>query len=235
MDNCQFSNNIRAASVACKHAPSLLLDSGPGRPSIPPNVWAGLLPYLRPWMVAGGKGVARHLRLHMRNPASPTQLVRIQDLPWLHALRLQHAHSAIYSRHLLAIAALTQLQELELVMEMPKLELRSLAHQRLRRVPLDGDVLTSLVNLSRLEISCKAYTGTSVLLSESVCVCKSMCWVAESVTDIMQLKCSTPPDLAASLNGQLVSQPTCEHNVAGNVYIHGLAVAAAAIVIAAHR
>jgi hypothetical protein len=100
--------------------------------------------------------------MHMRNPPSPTQMIGLRDLPWLHALRLQHVHSAIYSRHLLAIAALTQLQELELVMEMPKLELRSLAHQRLRRVPLDGDILTTLVNLSRLEISCKAYTGTHV-------------------------------------------------------------------------
>lgn len=159
----QFDPTIRAAATACKHAPSLLLDSGPGRPSVPVTVWPGILPQIRPWITAGGKGVARHMRLHLRNPPSPTQLALVRSLPWLHTLGIQHSHSAIYSRHLAAIANITQLQELELLMEMPKLELRSLAHQRLRRVPLKADCLSSLVNLNRLEISCKAYTGADVL------------------------------------------------------------------------
>lgn len=158
-DNIQFDATIRAAAASCKHAPCLLLDSGPGRPSIPINVWAGLLPQLRPWMVAGGDRAAKRLHLHLRNPASPTQLVQLRHLPWLHSLRLQHSHASIYSRHLSAIGNVTQLRELSLLMEMPKLELRSLAHQRLRRVPLSADCLSSLVRLERLELSCKAYTG----------------------------------------------------------------------------
>lgn len=159
-DNIQFNPTIKAAAVACKHAPNLLLDSGTGRPSIPPSVLTGLLPQLKPWLTSGhAQGVARHLRLHLRNPPSPTQLLAVRKLPWLHALRIQHSHAAVYSRHLQALAAMTQLQELELLMELPKLELRSLAHQRLRRVPLKADCLSSLVNLQRLEISCKAYTG----------------------------------------------------------------------------
>lgn len=169
-DNIQFDATIRAAAASCKHTPCLLLDSGPGRPSIPITVWAGLLPQLRPWMVAGGKGVSKHLRVHLRNPASPTQLVQLRHLPWLHSLRLQHSHASIYSRHLLAIAALTQLQELSLLMEMPKLELRSLAHQRLRRVPLKADCLSCLVRLERLEVSCKAYTGEGIVVCVVCCV-----------------------------------------------------------------
>ncbi len=99
------------------------------------------------------------MRLHMRNPPSPSQLLAVRRLSWLHTLRLQHSHAAVYTRHLQSIAAMTQLQELELLMELPKLELRSLAHQRLRRVPLKADCLSRLVGLHRLEISCKAYTG----------------------------------------------------------------------------
>jgi hypothetical protein len=132
-------------------------------------------------MVAGGDRAAKRLHLHLRNPASPTQLVQLRHLPWLHSLRLQHSHASIYSRHLSAIAMLTQLRELSLLMEMPKLELRSLAHQRLRRVPLSADCLSSLVRLERLELSCKAYTGETGGVMCGVCSwgrCCRTCWQA---------------------------------------------------------
>lgn len=157
--NEAFDSTVSTAAAAYQRTPTVLLDSGGTRPSLQPYMWPKLLGNLAPWLSAGGPDSPRNIKLHLRNLPSPMQLQALRGISWLHTLRSQHTHSAIYSRHLTTIAALTQLQGLELLMDMPKLELRSLAHQRLRRVPLKADCLSSLVRLQRLDISCKAYTG----------------------------------------------------------------------------
>jgi hypothetical protein len=157
--NQQTHETMRAAAAAYAHTPTLLLDSGTGRPSVPMQLWGPLLKRLRRWFIADGPEAVRHIRLHLRNPPSPKQLIPFKHLSYLHSLRIQHGHAAVYSRHLVLLAELTQLQELELHMDMPRLELRSLAHQRLRRTPVNGDFLSSLTGLRRLEVTCTAHTG----------------------------------------------------------------------------
>lgn len=175
------------AASACRKATTLLLDSGGTRPHLPPTTWPPLTKQLKPWLAAGSSpGVSRNLKLQLRNPPSPAQLQALGAcLPCLRSLQFQHTHSGVYSRHLMSVAALTQLQELALLMEMPKLELRSLAHQRLRRVPLKADCLSSLVSLSRLEISCTAHTGACA------CVHVCLCALADDSMHIPARACGT--------------------------------------------
>jgi hypothetical protein len=136
-----------------------MLDTGTGRPSVPMQMWAPLLQQLRRWLIAGGPGAEKRIQMHLRNPPSPSQLIAFKKLSYLHSLRIQHSYSAVYSRHLVCLADLTQLHELCLNMEMPRMELRSIAHQRLRRAPVTADFLSTLVNLRRLELTCRTNTG----------------------------------------------------------------------------
>eukprot|EP00775_Hariotina_reticulata_P011204 gene11204-11354_t len=59
-----------------------------------------------------------------------------------------------------------QLQSLVLVLMHPRMDLRSLTHQRARRVPLSMDCLSCLVNLTQLELSSRGPTGE--LLSDTI-------------------------------------------------------------------
>lgn len=74
---------------------------------------------------------------------------------------------SLYSRHLAAIAQLTQLQSLVFVLKHPKLDLRSLAHQRLRHVPLKMDCLSSLVGLTQLELLSTGPSGEYTACEDS--------------------------------------------------------------------
>jgi hypothetical protein len=161
----RLARGAASAAAAYPHAGAVVLDSSSGcRPALLPSIWPGLQRSLGPW-TAGAAGAAsngasgRRVRLHLHAPPSPVQLAALQDVPLLQELHVEHTHPALYSRHLGAVAGLTQLRALELVMLLPKVELRTLAHQRIRRVPLRADCLSALVALTHLEMSSRGHTG----------------------------------------------------------------------------
>jgi hypothetical protein len=118
----------------------------------------------------GGKcsgAAAKCVHLHLQAPPSPHRLQALGQLQHLSHLRLQHTSQSLYSRHLAALSGLSQLQSLVLLLSHPRLDLRSLAHQRARRVPLKMDCLSSMQRLTELELSSQGPAGES-----------SCCWGA---------------------------------------------------------
>jgi hypothetical protein len=109
----------------------------------------------------GSGGATKCLHLHLQAPPSPHRLQALAQLQHLSHLRLQHTSQSLYSRHLAALSGLSQLQSLVLLLSHPRLDLRSLAHQRARRVPLKMDCLSSMQQLTELQLSSQGPAGES--------------------------------------------------------------------------
>jgi hypothetical protein len=106
-----------------------------------------------------GVGTTKCLHLHLQAPPSPQRLQGLTQLQHLSYLRLQHTSQSLYSRHLAALSGLSQLQSLVLLLSHPRLDLRSLAHQRARRVPLKMDCLSSMQRLTELQLISQGPAG----------------------------------------------------------------------------
>lgn len=154
----RLAATINAATSAYPHASTLILDAGGCRPGLQPRIWAPLLDSIHPWLVDSNSNL-RCIHLHLSAPPSPKRLDGLQCLDLLTHLRVQHTSQGVYSRHLTAIAQLTQLRSLVLVLQHPKLDLRSLAHQRVRHVPMKMDCLSCLVGLTQLELDSRGPSG----------------------------------------------------------------------------
>jgi hypothetical protein len=115
------------------------------------------------------------LHLHLQAPPSPHRLQALGQLQHLSHLRLQHTSQSLYSRHLSALCGLSQLQSLVLLLSHPRLDLRSLAHQRARRVPLKMDCLSSMQRLTQLELSSQGPAGEGSRCWGAAAWCIALC------------------------------------------------------------
>lgn len=118
---------------------------------------------------ARSNGAAKCVHLHLQAPPSPQRLLALTQLQQLSHLRLQHTSQSLYSRHLAALSCLGQLESLVLLLSHPRLDLRSLAHQRARRVPLKMDCLSSMQRLTELQLSSQGPAGERRLLRAPGC------------------------------------------------------------------
>uniref|UniRef100_A0A383V9C8 F-box domain-containing protein n=1 Tax=Tetradesmus obliquus TaxID=3088 RepID=A0A383V9C8_TETOB len=132
---------------------------------------------------ARSNGAAKCVHLHLQAPPSPQRLLALTQLQQLSHLRLQHTSQSLYSRHLAALSCLGQLESLVLLLSHPRLDLRSLAHQRARRVPLKMDCLSSMQRLTELQLSSQGPAGE--LLPDTVAAFSS----PASLAALSNLRC----------------------------------------------
>lgn len=141
--NARFAACISSAAGAYSHTTDLLLDAGGCRPGLPPVVWQPLLTSIHPWLepeqqqqrqcckAAASTGTncnsgsrsgaaSKCIHLHLRAPPSPQRLLALSQLPLLSHLQLQHTSQSLYSRHLAALASMSDLQSLVLVLTHPR-------------------------------------------------------------------------------------------------------------------
>lgn len=159
--NPRIAATISAATAAYPHASTLILDAGGCRPALQPSIWPSLLNCIHPWLTSNNSSSPRCIHLRLAAVPSSKRIDALQSVDLLAHVTIQHTSQSLYSRHLAAIAQLTQLQSLVFVLNLPKLDLRSISHQRVRRVPLKMDCLSSLVQLTRLELRSRACSGKS--------------------------------------------------------------------------
>jgi hypothetical protein len=156
---------------------------------------------------SGGKcsGSGRKcLHLHLQAPPSPHRLQALGQLQHLSHLRLQHTSQSLYSRHLSALCGLSQLQSLVLLLSHPRLDLKSLAHQRARRVPLKMDCLSSMQRLTQLELSSQGPAG------EASCCWGAAAWlVARRAAHSILLAACVIYGSAMWCDAHLHRSPTC--------------------------